>query len=125
MDKKNQKILVSAAIVSVVAIIIFGVLIVQKLERVVQVAERTEQKIDDAIEVIAPVGRAAADKGVSVIENVDEEELAKSAEEGVKEVGAVARDKLLEWIDSQKASPTNNEIPNLNITIKAKTTEEK
>jgi hypothetical protein len=123
MDKKNQKILVIAALISVSAIIIFGVMIVQKLERVVQVAERTEQKIDNAIEVIAPVGRAAADKGVSVINNVNEEELARSAEEGVKEVGAVAKDKLLKWIDAQKASSTNQEIPNLKITIKKKATE--
>ena len=125
MDKKNQNILVTSAVVAVVAIIVFGIVITQKLERVVQVAERTENKLNGIIEAASPVGKAAVEKGVNVLNNVDEQELADSAEQGVKEVGAVAKDKIVEWINSQKASSTNSDIPNLNITIKAKTSEEK
>jgi len=123
MDKKNQSVVVISAVVAVVAIIVFGIVITQKLERVVQVAERTEDKLNRIMEAASPVGKAAVEKGVNVRNNVDEKELADSAEQGVKEVGAVAKDKIVEWINSQKASSTNSEIPNLNITIKAKTTE--
>jgi hypothetical protein len=123
MDKKNQQILVISAVVAVISVIVIGMIVVQKLERVVQVAERTEDKLNRIIEAASPVGKAAVEKGVSVLNNVDEKELADSAEQGVKEVGAVAKDKLLKWIDAQKASPTNREIPNLNITIKAEETE--
>ena len=125
MDKKNQQILVISAVVAVISVIVIGTIVVQKLERVVQVAERTEDKLNRIMEAASPVGKAAVEKGVNVLNNVDEKELADSAEQGVKEVGAVAKDKILEWIDSQKASSTNREIPNLNITIKAKTPEEK
>lgn len=120
MNKQNQRIVVVSAVVAVVAIIVFGVMITRKLERVVQVAERTEDKLNRIVDAASPVGRAAVEKGVSVLDQVDEEELADSAEQGVKEVGTVAKDKILQWIDSQSASPTNREIPNLNITIKAK-----
>ena len=123
MDKKNQQILVCSAIVAVISVIVIGMIVVQKLERVVQVAERSEEKLNSIIKAASPVGKAAVEKGVSVMSNIDEEELAQSAEDSMKEVGAVARDKLFEWIESQKASPTNREIPNLNITIKTEATE--
>ena len=122
MDKKNQQILVCSAVIAVISIIVIGMIVVQKLERVVQVAERSEQKLNNIIETASPVGRAAIEKGVNVLNNVDEDELAKSAEEGVKEVGSLAKDKLLEWINSQKASSTNIDIPNLNITIESEAT---
>lgn len=107
MDKKNQQILVVSAIIMVVAIIVFGVLVLGKLERVVQVAERSERKLDRIIEAATPVGMAAVEKGVGMMESMDEEDLARSAEAGVKEVGALAKDKLLKWMDAQQPSPTN------------------
>ena len=117
MDKKNQIILVGAAVITVAAIIAFGSTVVVKLERVVQVAERSEQKLDRIIEAASPLGQAALEKGVSVMQSVDEQELAESTQDGLQELGAAAKHKLLEWIESQSASPTNREIPNLQITV--------
>ena len=119
MDKKNQLIIVASSIVAVIAIIAFGILIVQKIERVVQVAERTETKIDQAIKTFEPVGKAAADKGMKIIENVDEEDLARSAEDGIRELGSLSKERITEWIHSQKVSATNSEIPNVKIILKA------
>lgn len=119
MEKKNQQILVASALIMVVVLIVFGILVLGKLERVVQVAERTEQKLDRIMEAAAPVGLAAVEKGVGVMESMNEEELAKSAEQGVKEVGALAKGKLLQWIDAQEASPANKPIPNLTIEVES------
>ena len=123
MDKKNQQILVYSAVVAAISVIVLGAIVANKLERVVQVAERAEQKLNSIFDAASPVGRAAVEKGVAVLDRVDEDELAKAAEESVKQVGAVARDKLVEWIELQKASPTNRTISNLSITIEADATE--
>ena len=123
MDKRHQQILVYSAVAGLISMIVLGVVVIQKLERVVQVAERTEQKLNGIIEAASPVGRAAVEKGVGVLNSVDEGELARSAEESVKAVGAAAQSKLLEWMAAQQASPTNREIPNLNISINTAPTE--
>lgn len=111
--------MIGSTTAAVIAIVVFGIIITQKLERVVLVAERTEEKLDGVLRAASPVGRAALEKGIQVMENVDEDALARSAEQGVKEVGSAAKGKLLEWVNSQNASPENNEIPNLDITIQA------
>jgi hypothetical protein len=117
VDKKHQNIIVCSAVVTLITVIVLGVLVIQKLERVVQVAERTEQTLNGIVQAASPVGRAAVEKGVSILNSVDDDELARAAEDTVKEVGAVAKGKLLDWMASQQVSPTNSEIPNLNIII--------
>ncbi len=50
---------------AVISVIVIGMIVVQKLERVVQVAERTEVKLNRIIEAASPVGKAAVGKGAS------------------------------------------------------------
>ena len=98
MDKRNQTIMVALAVVLVISIIGFGFAILGKLERVVQVVERAEQKVDEAIVAMAPVGVAAVEKGVDVVKSMDAEEMSEATQEGVKELGSAVKDKALKWL---------------------------
>ena len=120
MDNTKQSILVGSSVIAVLAVVIIGVMATQKLERVAMVAERTEAKLDRVIEAAAPLGEAAVEKGVNMVKNVDEQELAQSAEKGIKDIGDAAKGKVMKWIDSQEVSPNNKEVPNLKVTIEEK-----
>jgi hypothetical protein len=118
MNDTKQNIIVGAAIVIAFAVVIFGLLVLQKLERTVQVAERTEEKLNRIMEATAPLGDLAIEKGSEIVTNLDDEELARSAEEGIREIGTATKSKLIEWIATQRVSHTNDGVVgNLDITV--------
>ena len=104
MKESYQKIIVLLLVVLVGAAIAFGVLVLDRLERITQVAERTEEKLDKIVEVAAPVSRAAMQKGAATIEEMDTEELVHSAEAGLKEIGSAAKRTLLKHLQEQEAN---------------------
>ena len=75
MKESYQKIIVVSVIIFVLAAILFGVQVLERLERITQVAERTEEKLDRIVEVAAPMGHAAVEKGVAAIKAFDAEGL--------------------------------------------------
>ena len=102
MKGSYQKIIVAAVVALAGAAIIFGVLVLQRLERMTQVAERTEEKLDRIIEATAPLGKEAVARGVDALREVDTEQLGKSATEGIKEIGAAGKKRLLEYLDTKQ-----------------------
>ena len=102
MKESYQKIIALLLVVLVGAAIAFGLLVIDRLERITQVAERTEAKLDKIVEVATPVGRAAIEKGAATIEEIDTEELVNSAEAGLKEIGAAAKKSLLKHLEEQE-----------------------
>ncbi len=109
MLEKYQRMLVAAAIVFVVGSLIFGCQITKKLERMVVIAERSEQKIDRFIEATAPLGKATVTQGAAMIESVDAEAMTESATESIKEVGTAAKQHLLEYMERKAAESENTE----------------
>ncbi len=103
MSEKYQRLLVGAVMVFVAGAMVFGFLVVQKLERMVVIAERSEAKIDRFIEATAPLGKATVEKGAKMIESVDHEEMTDSAQKGIKEIGTAAKQHLLEYMDKKAA----------------------
>jgi hypothetical protein len=83
--------------------IVLRVVVVRKLERVASVAESVNAKIDRAMAAAAPLGQAAVEKGVKAVENVDAQELGKSATSGVKEIGKAAKEHTIQWIKKHQA----------------------
>ena len=61
-------------------------------EKAVAVAERMDSRVEDAFEAVAPVGSAAVVRATEALESIDGEELGEAAQEGVKEIGAAAKD---------------------------------
>jgi hypothetical protein len=102
MNESNQKIVVVAIVALLVVAVVFGVLVLQRLERITQVAERTEGKLDCIIEVAAPVGRAVVEKGTEALSTMDAEALGKSASDGLKELGTAAKVRMLEHLEKKK-----------------------
>src|SRR4051812_38937726 len=91
VSTRYLRLLVILAFLFVIASIIFGVVVLRKVERVAAVAESLNAKVDRAIAAAAPLGNAAVEKGVKAVENMDAEELGKSATTGVKEIGKAAK----------------------------------
>ena len=98
------------AVVLVVATIGFGFLVVEKLERITQAAERTEAKLDRIIEATAPVGRAAVEKGAEALRKMDADDLGKSAAQGLKDLADAAKKRLIEHLE--KKQEEDGEQPN-------------
>src|SRR5215471_17874661 len=94
--------LVVLAGLAVAGAAVFAVLVLQKLDRVVTVAENLNEKVDRAVAAAAPLGKAAVEKGVATLDSVDTEDLGKSGTEGVKEIGRAAKEKALEFIRQQR-----------------------
>ncbi len=100
--------LVILAVLFLLGSAVFAVLVLQKLERAVLVTESVNAKLDRVADAMAPVGRAAIGKSMEALENVDAEDLGKSAKEGVKKIGKAATDKATQWI---KKKPTETQEP--------------
>jgi hypothetical protein len=105
MKESFQRVIVVSVVVLVAGAAVFGLLVLQKLERITQVAERTEAKLDLIIEAAAPVGRAAVEKGAEALSRIDAEELGRSATDSVKEIGAAAKQRLLEHLEKNREDP--------------------
>ena len=91
MKENYQRIIVGAVVILVIGAIVFGVQVIRRLDRMVLVAERTEEKLDGIIKAAAPVGRAAVEKGAEVLRSVDHEDMAESASSGLKDIGEAAK----------------------------------
>ena len=107
MKESYQRIIVLSVVALVVAAVVFGVVALDRLERITKVAERTEAKLDRIVELAAPVGHAAIQKGAGALEEIDAEELAHSAEEGLKEIGSTAKRTLIEYLEKQNSKGQN------------------
>lgn len=92
------QLLLGLAICAVIGGAVFGMIVLQKLERVVVVAENLNSTVNRAAQAAAPLGRAAIERGIDAVEKVDTDALGKSATEGVKEIGRAAKDKVIEHI---------------------------
>jgi hypothetical protein len=99
------------AIVAIVAVGgagLFAVLVLQRLNRVVAVAENVNAQVDRVAAAAAPLGKAAVEKGVKTLEAVDTDDLGKSATEGVKEIGRSAKERAIEYIRQRRAAQDEN-----------------
>ncbi len=110
MKESYQKIIAISVVALVVAAVVFGLLALERLERITQVAERTEAKLDRIIEVAAPVGQAAIQKGADALNEIDSEELAHSASEGLKEIGSAAKKSLIKHLEKHEAKKHNKAV---------------
>ena len=102
MKELYQKIIVISVVVLAVGAVVFGVLVLDRLERITQVAERTEVKLDRIVEAAAPVGQAALTKGAEALGKMDAEDLGKSATDGLKELGSAAKQRLIEHLEKKQ-----------------------
>jgi hypothetical protein len=101
------RLLLALAFVLVAGTGLFAGLVLQKLNRVVVVAEHINAQVDRAVAATAPLGQAAIEKGVKTLEAVDTGDLGKSATEGVKEIGRSAKERMIEII-RQRAEEGKN-----------------
>lgn len=108
MKESYQRIVVVSIVMLIGAAVIFGMLALDRLERIANVAERTELKLDRIIEAGAPLGRVAVKKGTAALENVDADDLGKSTTNGLKEIGSAAKKRLIEHIEKKKSTEDNN-----------------
>jgi hypothetical protein len=97
------RVVVIVALVAVGGAGLFAVLILQRLNRVVAVAENVNAQVDRVAAAAAPLGKAAVEKGVKTLEAVDSDDLGKSATEGVKEIGRSAKERAIEYIRQRRA----------------------
>ena len=86
----------------VVTVIIFGVMALQKMERIVKVSEHMSSRVDQALDAAAPVGKAVVAKGVDAINRMDAKDLSEKATNGVKELGGAAKEKAMQWLKTTK-----------------------
>ncbi|MDB5293453.1 MAG: hypothetical protein JWL69_4694 [Phycisphaerales bacterium] len=109
MNKTNERVLVVAAVALVILMGVSCYAALQKLERIAQVTERMDARLGQAMEAAAPVGHAAVEKGVQALNEVDAKDLGKSATNGVKQIGAAAKERALELMKSSKKDKTDQE----------------
>jgi hypothetical protein len=102
MNESNQKIMVASVLVLVVIAIVFSLMVLQKLERITQVAERTDLRVEKIAKAAAPVGAAAVGKSIDVIQKINTEEMSNATSEGIKEIGTAAKDRFLKSIEKKK-----------------------
>ena len=104
ITEKYQRIIAGAVMILVIGAIVFGVQVIRRLDRMVLVAERTEEKLDGIIKAAAPVGRAAVEKGAEVLRSVDHEDMAESASSGLKDIGEAAKSRAIRFLEEQSAT---------------------
>lgn len=109
ISEKNQRWLVAAVFVFVVGVLALGVMFLQKIERLVVIAERTEQKIDTVAESAASLGKTTVDKGTAMIDSVDPEEIIQTAEENIKELSSAAKQRLIDYMNRNAEEGTENQ----------------
>lgn len=103
MKESYQRIVVVSVVALVVGAVVFGVLVLNRLERITLVAERAEARLSRIAEAAAPVGQAAVEKGAEALNQMDAEDLGRSATEGLKELGAAAKQRLIERLEQKDA----------------------
>jgi hypothetical protein len=99
----HVRVLIVLALVIVGGAGAFAVLVLQKLNRVVDVVENVNSQVNRVVAAAAPLGHAAVEKGVKTLDAVDTDDLGKSATEGVKEIGRSAKEKAIELIRQRRA----------------------
>lgn len=103
MDKQivfYLRVIVGWLICFCVLILIFGIVLIAKVERMTKVAESLNNKIESTMTAAAPLGHVAVDKGVAIMQNIDANDLGKSATEGVKGIGLSLKAKADAWLDN-------------------------
>ena len=109
----KTKVVIVGMLVIVLMIFGFGMSALNKLERIVQIAERTEQKIDVAIKktgervdavvkTLAPLGNETVKKGIQIVKEVDGGEIGDAATSGMKEIGAAAKSRLIDLMKKKE-----------------------
>jgi hypothetical protein len=93
--------LVILALVLVAGVGVFGMQVLQKLDRVVAVVENVNDKVERVAEATAPLGKAAVEKGIKTLDAVDTDDLGKAATEGVKEIGRSVKQRAMDAIKKQ------------------------
>jgi hypothetical protein len=109
MSRTNERVLVAAAVTLVVLMAITCFAALKKLERIAQVTERMDARLGHAMDAAAPVGHAAVEKGVQALNQVDANELGKSATSGVKQIGAAAKERALDLLKTSKKEKPSDE----------------
>ena len=110
MAEKYQAVVVATIVLFMIATGVFGYSLLDKMERLVAIAERTEQKADRILTASAPVGEAAVRVSAKMIDTMDRENLGKSAARGIKEIGEATKKRLVELLE--KRSPdTSKKTP--------------
>ena len=103
MSSISQKVLIGCTVAFVLGAFVFGLLVLKKLERIVQVSEKMDARVEHIMEAAAPVGKAAVEKGVQVLESVDSQELGQRTTDGIKEIGGAAKKRVLDYVGGRKA----------------------
>src|SRR5947209_1965583 len=98
------RLMAALALAFVVASTATGWLVLQRLERAVQVSERLEAKIELVLKAAAPLGKAAVDRGVEAINEVDAKKLGHDAADGLRDVGRAVRDRALDRLRTSGAT---------------------
>ena len=101
MSETRQNAIMVAVLIFLAGAAVFGCMVLQKLERIVVVAEKVDRRLEAMMKAAAPVGRAAIKKGSEVLHTVDGEELAESATKGIKEIGAAAKKRMIELLEKE------------------------
>lgn len=114
MDKTYAnylKAVVALLILFNIIVFSFGKIALNKLERIVQIAEGMNEKVDRAYTAAAPVGKAVVEKGVKTIEGMNSQELSDNATHSVKELETAAKDKALGWLNKKAATTQTSSKP--------------
>jgi hypothetical protein len=98
----HLRLLLVLAVAFVVGAGLFAASALRRLDRVVAVVENVNAKVDRFAEAAAPLGKAAVDKGVEALGAVDTDDLGQSATEGVKEIGRVAKQRVIDTLKEQR-----------------------
>ncbi|MDB5173986.1 MAG: hypothetical protein JWN51_2759 [Phycisphaerales bacterium] len=109
MNRANERVLVFSAIALVILMGVSCYAALKKLERIAQVTERMDARLEHAMDAAAPVGHAAVEKGVQALNEVDAKELGKSATNGAKQIGAAAKERALELMKRTKKDNPDQE----------------
>lgn len=91
MSNKQNIALVASAVTAVVLIGVLGFVALGKLERMTQIAERTEQRLNTLADTVEPVMAAGGSKAVEAIANIDAEEAADKGDEVIGEAAERAK----------------------------------
>jgi ABC-type protease/lipase transport system fused ATPase/permease subunit len=98
------RVLVGLVVIAIITFIVLGFLITAKVERMTKVTEDLDQKMGAIMAAGAPLGHAAVDKGVKVLENMDTTDLGKSATSGAKDLGTAAKAAAEKWLQQHAAT---------------------
>ena len=95
----NNIVLIRAGFLSVSLTLVFIAFIVYamskealgKMERMVQIAERMDARVETICKATAPMGGAAVEKLTDAVESADAEDMSRAAQDGLKEIGRAGK----------------------------------